>query len=361
MPILYGPGLFGAQTFGANVPKALPAGLPRNRARLTPPVQARKAAGLVSETIVFGPRVPIARVTYAAVRYEASAVVPLPMLVGNAVAAGSQARIGANLRLAMLTGNAVAAGSQARVGANLTLPMLTGNAVAAGLTATIPATLGLRVTFAAVQYEAAPLAMLVGNAVAAGSQARIGANLTLPMVVGNAVANGRQAQIGANVRLPMLVGNAVAAGSQARVGANTRLPMSAGNAIAAGANATVSIFSLRVTYAAALYQAAPLEFHVGNAVAAGPQGAEVIVETAITFDAGNAVADGPQGTTVNVDQVIYCDVGNAIGCGYTVGGLYWRPAYSKPGAWGATNSGAGAWMAQAATNTKWADRTRAHC
>jgi hypothetical protein len=139
------------------------------------------------------------------------------------------------------------------------------------------------------------------------------------------------------------------------------LPMFAGNAIAAGANATVSIFSLRITYAAALYQAAPLEFRVGNAVAAGPQGAEVIVETAITFDAGNAVADGPQGTTVDVDQVIYCDVGNAIGCGYTVGGLYWRPAYSKPGAWGVTNSGAGAWIAQGATNTKWADRTRAHC
>jgi hypothetical protein len=253
MPILYGPGL------------------PRNRDRLAPPAQAGNAAGLVSETIVFGPRAPIASVTYAAVRYEASAVVLLPMLVGNAVAAGSQARIGANL--------------------------------------------------------------------------------ALPMFVGNAVAAGRQAQIGANLRLAMLVGNAVAAGSQASVGENTRLPMLAGNAVAAGLSATVSIFSLRVTYAAALYEAAPIEFRVGNAVAAGPQGAEVIVESTISFDRGNAVASGPQGTTVNVDQVIYCDIGNAIGCGYTVGGLYWRPAYSKPGAW----------MPQGATNNKWADRTRAHC
>jgi len=248
----------------------LPAGLPSNRDRLTPAALAGKSSGSVARSIVFGAPA-IARVTYAAVRYEAGAVVPLPMLVGNAVAAGSTATIGANLRLAML--------------------------------------------------------------------------------VGNAVANGSTATIGANLRLAMLTGNAVAAGSQATVGANIRLPMLAGNAVAAGANATISIFSLRVTYAATRYEAAPLEFRVGNAVAAGPQGAEVIVDSTIFFDRGNAVAGGPQGTTVNVDQVIYCDVGNAIACGYTVGGLYWRPAYSKPGAW----------MAQAASSTKWVDRTRAHC
>jgi hypothetical protein len=249
----------------------LPAGIPSNRDPLTPPLQINgSAALLVAQSAVFGAPA-ILRVTYTAVAYQASAAVTVPFTVGNAVANGKQATIGANV--------------------------------------------------------------------------------TLPMLVGNAVAAGSQAQIGANLRLAMLVGNAVAAGRQASVGANTRLPMLAGNAIAAGLSATVSIFSLRVTYAAALYQAAPIEFRVGNAVAAGPQGAEVIVDSTIFFDRGNAVASGPQGTTVNVDQVIYFDIGNAIGCGYTVGGLYWRPAYSKPGAW----------MPQSATNTKWADRTRAHC
>lgn len=213
----------------------------------------------------------------------------------------------------------------------------------------------LQVTYAAVAYQSDAVAVTipftVGNAVAAGLQARIGANLTIPFTTGNAVANGKQATVGANLQLAFTVGNAVANGSTAQIGANVRLAMLVGNAVASGSTATVEQFQIRITFAAAAYQSAPLTFSVGNAVASGPVGAEVIVDQLIDFAPGNAIASGPVGALCTVDQIIDFAVGNAVGCGYRVGGLYWRPAFSTPGAW----------QQKAANSRSWKVVTRAHC
>jgi hypothetical protein len=245
---------FDTAFFDANLAARLPP-IPPNSARRLTPRFVDRSPGLISESATFGAPALI-RITFAEVAYQASSVVTISCGVGNAVANGSSATVGANLLIAGTVGNAVANGSTATVGANVVLPATVGNAVANGSTAAV-SQFGVQVTWAQAQYEAAP-------------------TVTIPFTVGNAVA--------------------------------------------AGATASVTLYgAVRVTWAQAQYEAsaggATVPCTVGDAVASGPAGATVSVDTDIFADVGNAVAAGPDGATVSVDQSVDADVGNAVAAG----------------------------------------------
>jgi hypothetical protein len=113
-----------------------------------------------------------------------------------------------------------------------------------------------------------------------------------PATPGNAVAaGGGQAAIATSIVFG--VGDAAAAGSL--FGIPDSVPLTVGNAEAAGSTGSVSIYSVRVTWAEAQYEALPGEIvnaTPGNAQAGGPVGATVSENVTLETTAGNAVAAG---------------------------------------------------------------------
>jgi hypothetical protein len=142
---------------------------------------------------------------------------------------------------------------------------------------------------------------------------------TISANVGNAVANGGgQAAVATSVVFG--VGAAAAAGSGFLLGENVALPMLVGDASAAGQAASVAIYSIRVTWAEAEYEASAggttVPLSVGNAVASGPSGATVSEDITLVAATGNAAAAGAV-AAVNASVTLPLQVGNAVATGLT--------------------------------------------
>jgi hypothetical protein len=225
-----------------------------------------------------------ARITWAEAAYQAIPNVTVPFTVGNAVAAGSTAGVSVYDAVRVTWAEA-----QYQAVPNVTIPLGVGNAVAAGATAGVTLYDAVRVTWAEAQYQAT-------------------SGTTVPFTVGNAVAGGPAgATVSEDITLAATTGNAVAGGpAGATVSVDLALDCGTGNAVATGLVAFVSgsaDYNARVTWAEAQYQADPntkIFCLVGNAVAGGPAGATVSVDTTLGFNAGDAVAAGLAASVSNV-------------------------------------------------------------
>lgn len=255
---------------------------------ITLPIKAGSAvaAGRTASVTVYD----AVRVTWAEVKYQASNTVTIsPAKAGQAVATGpgSGATVSVDETLEFAKGSAFATGpgSGATVSVDEALEFGKGQAVAAGRTTTFA--YGVQVTWAELQYQAAPTTNVTisptqaGTAQAAGADVSIDVAISLSAGPARATGPGSGATVSVDETLEFGAGQAIAAGETTAVDSAISVSCGKGRASAAGKTAAVGVTvycsigrarALGVSSPSIVYTQYPDPADVREGVVYGPNG-----------------------------------------------------------------------------------------